>query len=419
MVKKWIILSLMTILTALCLNSFGYALEGCTGNCHKDIVNSGEHKGVVCTSCHVSSENHYVKSVTFDTCLKCHKDYENMKNSPMHTKVNEKDFVHKVFDKVDSKFYDKNCNSCHVVNCSDCHGVDKKTHSIAKPNNETCLKCHNSYFIGHEYVGLGIRDDHERYQRGIEFDNKSYMKMSPDIHFELGLKCADCHDMSSISNGEKSSKVCTDCHQKVDKTVIEHKIEKHMTELECYTCHSAWSAMEFGTFWVKFENSTYQQYFRWLTYYSNEYAKSSFYKINDQVLIGKNEKGVYAPIRPQFITFFTSLKDNLVQGEENKFLGGYFKSVFPHTVRRETVNCEYCHDRGKTYLLQKDEDRIFLPEKDGLKVRNFYNSWGFNMLNGNFISEEEFKKINQKDNVYYKFYIEKNKQILNLIRNVK
>jgi len=402
----------------LCLSSFGFALKSCTGSCHNDIVNVGNHKGVSCISCHVPDEKKHVKSVDFDTCLACHKNYKDIRKASMYTKSNEKEFVHKVFDKVDMKFYDKNCNTCHVKSCSGCHEIDKKKHSIAKPGNKTCLKCHNSYFIGHEYVGLGIRDDHERYQRGIEFDNKSYMKMSPDIHFEKGLKCADCHDMASISKAGKSSKSCTDCHKKVDKTVIEHQIEKHMTKLECYTCHSSWVAMEYGTFWIKFENSSYKKYFRWLTYNNDEYAKSSFYKINDRVLIGKNKKGKYAPIRPEFIIFYTILKDDMVQGEENEFLGGYFKAVFPHTIRRETVTCEYCHDNEKTYLLQKDEDRIFLPEKDGLKIKNFYNSKEFNMLNGNFISEEEFKKISKKDKKYYKFYIKKKKQILELIENV-
>lgn len=408
----------MIALTHLCLNSISYAVEGCNANCHKDISNTSEHKGISCDTCHIQNEKHFSKGVDFDACLECHKSYKNIKKSVMHTKSKEKEYIHKTFDKVDRKFYDKNCTGCHVNSCSDCHDVDRKNHSILAPTTDTCLKCHNSYFIGQEYKGLGIRDDHERYQRGIEFENKSYLKMRTDIHFEKGLICKDCHDMSSIANGEKSSKTCTDCHKKIDKTIVEHKIEKHMAKLECYTCHSAWVPMEFGTFWIKFENSSYKQYFRWLTYNNKDYAKSSFYRINDSVLIGKNGRGKYAPIRPEFITFFTSIKDNLVKGAENKFISGYFKAVFPHTIRMETVNCEYCHDSEKTYMLQKDENRIFLPDKDGLEIKNFYNSGEFKMLNGSFVSEDQLKNILKKDSLYKKSYINKNKKILNLMEDI-
>lgn len=418
MVKKWTILFLMTASTLICLNSYIFAEESCLDGCHKDIVNIGEHKNVTCESCHQKNEKHFTKGSGLDSCLKCHKDYEGIKNSSMHTRQSEKDYVHKVFDNSDKEFYDKNCNSCHVDSCSDCHKTNQK-HSVLKPDTDTCLKCHNSYFVGHEYKGLGIRDDHERYQRGIEFDNNSYMKMTPDIHFEKGLKCGTCHDMKSIATGKKSSKICTDCHKKINEDVVEHKIKKHLTDMECYTCHSSWIPMEFGTFWIRFKDTPYRQYFRWLSYYKEEYAKSSFFKINNTILIGKNLKNKYSPIRPEFITFFTEIDGQDVAGEENKLLSNDFKAIFPHTVRTETVNCEYCHDREKTYMKQKDEDRIFLLEKDGLKLKNFYNSAEFKMLNGNFVSDESFNKIINKDKNYYKQYIDKNKKKLNLIKKLK
>lgn len=419
MVKRWITLLLMIAFTPLCLNSISYASEGCTENCHKDIVNTGEHKGVSCVACHVKNEKHFLKVIDFDTCLICHETYKDIKKSVMHTKSKEKEFVHKTFDKVDKNFYDKNCNNCHVSSCSDCHKVDGKSHSILIPTTDTCLKCHNSYFIGHEYKGLGIRDDHERYQRGVQFDNKSYLKMLPDIHFEKGLSCKECHDMLSIAQGKKSSKSCVSCHKKIDKNIVEHKIDKHITDMECYTCHSSWVPMEFGTFWIKFEDSSYKQYFRWLRHRNDEYVKSSFYVVNDRVIIGKNEVGKYTPIRPQFITFFTSIKDNLVLGEENQFLSGNFKTVFPHTIRGETVNCEYCHDNEKTYMLEKDEDRIFLPEKDGLNIKNFFNSKEFEISNGKFLTKDELIRIMRKDDYYYKNYISKNREIFNFIKGIK
>lgn len=418
MVNKWIILCLMTVFTLICFSDYTFSSENCLEGCHQDVVNVGEHKDISCESCHQKNEKHFSSDSEFDLCLKCHKDYEGLKDSSMHTRQSEKDYVHKVFDKVDKNFYDKNCNGCHVESCSDCHKTDRKNHSILKPDTDTCLSCHNSYFIGHEYKGLGIRDDHERYQRGVQFDNKSYLKMTPDIHFEKGLKCSDCHSMASISKGKKFSRTCTDCHKKIDKTVVEHNIEKHIEKLECYSCHSSWVPMEFGTFWIRFKDSPYREYFRWLSYYEEEYAKSSFFKINDTPLIGKNLKGKYSPVRPEFVTFFTDIEEQDVKEEENKLLSNSFKAVFPHTVRAETVNCEYCHDREKTYMKQKDEDRIFLPEKDGLKLKNFYNSGEFKMLNGDFITDENLKTILEKDSDYNRQYIRKNKQILNLINKL-
>jgi len=87
--------------------------------------------------------------------------------------------------------------------------------------------------------------------------------MLPDVHYEKGMRCGNCHSMSSLANGKSSSKTCIDCH-KPDKNVLEHRIQAHLTKMECSSCHAAWAPVEYGTFWIKFEENAITDYFRWV-----------------------------------------------------------------------------------------------------------------------------------------------------------
>ena len=415
--KKSIIIYLTIIFISLLLNN-AYTEECKT--CHKKNFHiTGKHKSLKCTDCHEKTEKHYRKNSELNgknKCLICHKRYKNFINHNKHIQKSYENKIKKVFKHTDKNFYDTNCASCHIETCNDCHNINKKTHNLKKISNDTCLKCHNSYYTGSEYLGLGIRDDHERYQRGIKYKDKYYLKMLPDIHFEKGIECKDCHDMNSLAEGKTYSKTCIDCHKNIDKSIIEHSIKKHLTNLECYACHSAWTKTEFGTFWIRFDNSSYQQYFRWLTVKNKNYVKSSYYITNGKLLFSKNNRGKIAPVRPEYILFYTHLKDDDVVGKENKLMLNDFKAHFPHTVRRETVNCEYCHDNKKVYLKQNYKNRIFFPDKDGLSVKNFYNSSEFNMLNGDFLLEKEINKILEKNNIYYNKYIKKIDNIKKILK---
>ncbi|BAI80145.1 multiheme c-type cytochrome [Deferribacter desulfuricans SSM1] len=414
MVKKSIIVSLMILF----INSYLALANNNCSKCHKNTHLNGKHRDIGCIPCHPKTEKHYSNIFTFNNnnCLNCHKEYENIKNSVMHTRIKEKYQVEKIFYKYDKNFFNKNCaKSCHINSCLDCHEYNTKKHDIDLPQTETCLKCHNGYFVGTDYVGLGIKDDHERYQIGKKLHDKYYLSMLKDIHYEKGLKCNNCHDMISLSKGDIATKRCNECHT-INTDIIEHSINAHIEKMECYACHSSWAPMEFGTFFIQFINSKNKKYFRWLTEKNDEYVKSSYFITNSEPLLAKNKKDKYSPVRPQFIYFFTKIVNNVPVGKENKLLAANWKTFFPHTIRKETVLCANCHFNPKKYVLQKDKDRIFLPEKEGLELTNFYNSKNQNIINGKFVTEKEFnEKIKISTKKYKRLYLKKINELYNVL----
>lgn len=394
--KKFLMTGFISHLLILIIISTTCATENCI-NCHKDTLSLTTHKNTECIDCHPKNDNHYDLAADFATkakgCLSCHKEYTNILNSPMHTRINEKNYANRVFERYDKSFFDKNCSGCHISSCTDCHSGNNNYHDISIPKSSSCLKCHNDYYVGADYTGLGIREDHERYQRGIKVNSVFHQKMLPDIHYEKGLECGECHSMSSLSKGERFSKNCIDCH-KIDRNILEHSIDAHIDKMECSTCHAAWSAIEYGTFWIKFEGNAKIEYFRWVKSPSNYYRKSSYKRLNTRPHIGINEKGKYAPIRPQFINIFSLIRGNSAI-VENKVLSYDYKIYTPHTIRRETRLCNSCHESKNTFLIFDNDTRIFMPEKDGLPFSSFTDGSLATISNGSIVTLEKYKDINK------------------------
>lgn len=384
----------------------------CT-DCHK-VKLTDAHKNASCTSCHIKNDTHYAKAAEFRTgaqgCLTCHAGYKNMLTSPMHKRDAEQKFVHESYGKKDPAFYAKNCSSCHVTSCTDCH-KGKSVHETVKPKTDACTTCHSGYYTGIEYTGLGVRDDHERHGRGIEHNDELYAKMLPDVHHEKGMQCSACHSMKSLAEGKPFSKTCTDCHKVNKNSSVEHSIPEHMEKMECWTCHSAWASQEYGTFWIRFRNTEYDDYFRWVKTPNNEYAKSSHTKDYTPPPIGINSRGKYSPIRPQYTAFFTYVVGDGAKGKENEMLANNYKALFPHTVRREVVMCESCHKNNKRLMRETEEERIFDLKKDGLEIESFHNKKDFKVTNGRFINDEEYKRITDDDPRYKRLSIKKWKQL--------
>lgn len=386
--------------------------------CHKTHV-TGKHKGLKCGDCHARSKKHYDKAADMKSgakgCLKCHKEYGGIMHSHMVTRDKEKKYARDTFDSLDKNFFGKNCGSCHVQSCLSCHGGSESGHSIKKPTVRDCQTCHRGYFTGIEYTGLGQRDDHDRYQRGKEQDGEKYASMLKDVHAEKGMACGDCHSMRSLADGRRFSKTCTDCH-KVKNTSVEHSVTEHMTKMECYTCHSSWADQEYGTFWIKFKNSSFTQFFRWVKRPNLEYAKSSHTKQYADFPIGVNVSGKYSPVRPQFLMFVTEIEGNKPKGKENRMMSDRFTAFFPHTVRRETVMCQSCHKNNRRLMRAGTHERIFLTDKDGLEINSFYNGKNFRVANGRFVSDAEYKRITGDTPEYVKKSLKKWEQISDMIR---
>ncbi|MFZ0483793.1 MAG: selenite/tellurite reduction operon c-type cytochrome ExtM [Desulfobacterales bacterium] len=332
----------------------------------------------------------------------------------MSTRSTEKAFVQKTLGKEDPEFFHKNCESCHVKSCDDCHKRDGDV--LIRPTSSQCLDCHKGYFTGWEYYGRAPREDNLRYQRGKTVEGETFLKMLPDIHARAGMECGDCHSMKSLMAGKKSSKTCVDCH-KADPAVIEHRIDAHKKNLECYACHSAWASQEYGTFFVRFKDSSNKQYFRLRPWGNENYIKSGFIKKQDSPPLGINQRGKISPIRPQFIVYFTDIENNKPVGEENRLLAARWKAFFPHTIARGTVMCDGCHNNAERFLLEKEEDRMYRLQKNGMTLTSFWSQKGQTVGNGSFISPERFKKMTSKPPEFKNAYVKKWKRLIKAVEN--
>ncbi|MBW2602987.1 MAG: hypothetical protein JRE28_01555 [Deltaproteobacteria bacterium] len=335
-------------------------------------------------------------------------------NQIMSTRSIEKAFVQESLGKDDPEFFQKNCDSCHVKSCVDCHERDGDV--LIRPTSKKCLDCHKGYFTGSEFYGRAPREDSLRYQRGKKVKGETFLKMLPDVHARAAMECGDCHSMKSLMAGEKSSKTCIDCHTP-DPAISEHGIKAHLKNLECYACHSAWAAQEYGTFFVRFKDSSNKQYFRLRPWGDAEYIKSGFLKKQDSSPLGINKREKISPIRPQFIVYFTDVKNNRPVGEENRLLTARWKAFVPHTIRRGTVMCDGCHNNPERFLLEKEEDRIYRLQKNGMSLASFWSQKGQTVGNGSFMTTKRFKKMASKPPEFKKAYVKKWKRLIKAVEN--
>lgn len=380
-------------------------------SCHQAELNE-PHNKLECSACHGPAENHDQAGLTtgiLQRCQDCHDGTAGILHGSMALREAEQAFALRSWGKVDPDFYQINCSSCHVQTCFDCHNGGG--HHLARPEKQDCHSCHRGYYVGADYYGMAPREDATRYQRGPEFQGEHYLKMSADVHQRAGMRCGDCHSMASLAAGKQSSKGCRDCHEP-NPTVIEHSISAHMENLECYSCHSAWTAQEYGTFFVRFRDSPLQQYFSIRTdTAADNYVRSAYLRRQNLPPLGLNERGLVSPIRPQFLAYFSDVVGEQAVGQENRLLAAEWKAFFPHTIQRGTPMCNTCHDQPERFLLGVPEARIYLPKNDGLTLGSFWEQEGQTIMNGSFYPRERFEKMSQPFPDYVKAYVKKWKQL--------
>ena len=408
---------LMMLFIAVFLTATGPAdargAENCTV-CHR-ITLAGKHGALPCLSCHGSEARPSPNPASFADkaagCTTCHRGYGGMAGHVMATRSGELGFVQRTYGQHAPTFFTKNCGECHVRSCLDCHGSNG--HKIVRPALNVCLTCHKGYFTGAEYAGRAPREEHERYQRGVDFQGEPYLKMLPDVHFEKGLTCAACHDMASFLAGRKSAKRCTGCHQPSRK-VLEHRIAAHLVKMECYACHSAWAPQEYGTFYLRFTDSTDQNLYR-LRDNNGVYVKSVYLKKQDAPPLGVNGRGMVSPVRPEFIAYYTHVRNDRLEGVENRLLAAEWRAFFPHTVRRGTPMCDGCHDNRRRFLLEKPEERIYRLREDGMSLDSFWDRTGQRVVNGSFLDAGRYQEMAARKPAYTKGYVEKWKSLVNRV----
>ena len=374
----------------------------------------GVHARLNCAECHGSDVEKTPRPSSAGSraagCTGCHAGYDRIFDQAMTTRTDEKSFAAHAFGQVDPTLFDTSCGSCHVSDCLDCHGGDG--HKIVPATQQDCLACHKGYYVGRDYLGMAPREDHPRYQRGQRFLGETYLKMRPDVHSEFDMECMDCHSMQSLIAGKKAAKQCGDCHQ-ADPKVIEHGIAAHLESLECYACHSAWAAQEYGTFFLRIgDNEEAAKRFKVADKLDGSYLIRAYLRQQNAPPLGVNGRGKVSPIRPQFIAYYSDLRGPGEPEIENRLLTATWKAFFPHTVRTDTVMCDECHDNRRRFLLEKEEDRIYRIDLDEMGLTSFWDQAGQQVSNGTFVSPQRFSVITEKSAAYSKAYVAKWKSLL-------
>ena len=355
-------------------------------------------------------------------CLTCHPGRTDVLAGPMATRAHERAFARRAFGAEGDAFFGAACAGCHVSGCRDCHDGDP--HPVAGPvagvraaasaqlRDDVCLRCHNGYYAGWEYHGRAPREDHERYQRGAVADGAHTLKMLPDIHQERGLGCVDCHTVHGSAGhgqgGGGSVKGCRDCHRDISRSVPEHAIAAHLEKMECWACHSAWAAQEYGTFLIKPATDEQREAFAPLPEQGG-WRRSAALRRQDPPPLGLNARGLVAPIRPQYVLLAT----DPARGWENRLLAAEWKAFFPHTIRRGTVTCGGCHETPRRFVLEPEDDRIYDLERDGLPLRSWWDQTGQRVANGAFFTRERYDLMNRRTPEYVREHLRQWQDLLN------
>lgn len=194
--------------------------------------------------------------------------------------------------------------------------------------------------------------------------------------------------------------------------MLEYRIAGHLEMLECAACHASWAAQEYGTFFVRFASGDVADQFLSLNVTKNGYAKSAYLKRQDLPPLGVNQWGKVAPIRPQFIAYYSQIAKNGTAGPANQLLAAEWRAFTPHTIQRGSVMCDNCHDNPSRFLLERPQDRIYDLSKDGMTLSSFWDRRGQRVVNGSFLEEARYRRMSAKSDTYKRAYVEKWKLIV-------
>ncbi len=215
------------------------------------------HGQIGCISCHggqnetdmdLAHEGMIVQPSAHDACSSCHAGIAETYETALHNTTAgiarglERLAYPKTFnDTPELEYvYENDCTSCHA-SCGECHvsrprvmgGGVHTNHEFVKlpPMDDSCWGCHGARNAG-EYMG-----------------NVDGISTIPDVHYEAGMHCADCHAVDNFhGTGEVETGMwdletlpsCYDCH--TDVYAEDSPIEAHAVHdpdsMSCQVCHS-------------------------------------------------------------------------------------------------------------------------------------------------------------------------------------
>jgi len=212
-------------------------INGCS-YCHR-----GDEKSIDQEKAHTG----IIKKPSADlkACSDCHegitKSYQDAPHYTVKGMLNKasKGFSKKIDGIFPEKVFEQSCKSCHA-SCGDCHvsspskdgvgrGLIKGHRFVKRDEGKTCGVCHGGR-VYPEFIGKHTK--------------------SPDVHFQKGMTCVDCHKKNQIHGspgsirkneikGQNSPK-CIDCHKlgREVKTTARLAHTRHEGTVSCYGCHS-------------------------------------------------------------------------------------------------------------------------------------------------------------------------------------
>lgn len=177
----------------------------------------------------------------------------------------------------------KFCNICHA-GCLDCHyspTQEKGVHSFSKvPNSENCAGFGRGTSICHPGAMQSRRG--ETY---IGNDYSVPTGMKPDVHYEKGIKCVDCHQTGEGGMGHiERAATCQDCHIEIEDAISKSPHKK----LDCASCHISelrgYQITIWGPGFVGNKINPFQKY-------------SLYYGIQTPPILMKDQKGTWRPYK--------------------------------------------------------------------------------------------------------------------------
>lgn len=317
-------------------------------------------------------------------------------------------------------YFRKLCATCHLWKkkgdlpgffgekgggCTACHAVPppgakpgpngKKPHPLItkKVPMKNCLRCHNrSGRIGLSYAGKFESEGYGTpYEHGHLSDkrlpgDRFYKQLTPDIHYQKGLACIDCHTRKEIMGDgtqyghyeEQLEITCQTCHTtgKPGKTrkgnELNNIVDKNGTfelvgkldgkkhpldppekgqcdfplhrRLSCEACHSAWAPQCYGCHIKRdlsetdLDKLTMKQTPGWWTEGRSylRYAKPMLAVWGDKIVVA-------VPGCQDIVTLLDKNGD-----PQRQFNHLTMAALSPHTTRKKARTCADCHTEPKT-----------------------------------------------------------------------
>lgn len=349
-----------------------FAAENCT-TCHAGDPNASEadsaHAGMLPFPGNMSNAKR--------ACGACHADkVQSVSHSLMHTGQGMVETTRRL---VDGEVGNPGTNTVQSLShgpadsmlrklCVSCHlGQEKTVHELNPTSDRGggCLACHiNSYpesahpalsrqvsdgrcfgchsrsgRISLSYAGLAEVEATEGSQLRLA-DGRHVERLAPDVHYQAGMACIDCHsgaqlmgeDKKTSHQGDSVQASCTDCHdQNPEHRAYTAKHER----LECATCHSQWAPQCFGC------HMEYEPGGRQWDHLERAETPGRWHEKRWDIRSGLAALGVNSEDRIEL--FVPGMIMSLVHPdwEQEKFLR-VFAPLSPHTIGKAR-SCKSCH----------------------------------------------------------------------------